>query len=135
MRRELQVNIRRNLYPYTKHLPQGMRPSVQRKLTTGMFRDFMKLELGNFYVEIDEGPVPPDDITMRTSILNEDSINKILRDDHFFASAYIQLYSWLSLLKDYGFNLRAASRPGRCRPRRTPIGRRSLPRLDILATG
>lgn len=109
MRRELQVNIRRNLYPYTRYLPQGMRPSVQRKLTTGMYRDFMKLQLGNFYVNVDEGPVPPDDITMRTSVLNEDSIKNVLRDDHFFGSAYIQLYSWLSLLKDYGFNLRAAS--------------------------
>lgn len=109
MRKQISQNLRRRLYAWSNHLPAGMRASTQRSLTTALYHNYMKEKLGHFYVEVGEGPIPPDDITMRTSIMREENIKNVITDDNFFASAYIQLFSWLYILESHGFNIRTAS--------------------------
>lgn len=109
MLKALKNRTRIRLYRYTNRLPDGPKQSVQRWMTTGLYRDFLKLKLGHFYLDVDEGPIPPDDITLRTSILREKDIKSVVTENNYFASAYIQLYSWLNLLDELGMNLRTIS--------------------------
>jgi len=95
MKKKLMQEIRSRLYVYSRRLPAGMRVSTQRNLTTALYHNYMKEKLGHFYINVDEGPIPPDDITMRTSIMSQKDVKNVITDDNFFASAYIQLFSWL----------------------------------------
>lgn len=109
MKKKLMQDIRSRLYVYSRRLPAGMRVSTQRNLTTALYHNYMKGKLGHFYINVDEGPIPPDDITMRTSIMSQKDVKNVITDDNFFASAYIQLFSWLYNLEKHGFNIRTAS--------------------------
>lgn len=97
------------MYWLTNYLPGSVRPPTQHKLAAKMYRDYMKERLGYFYVEVDNGPIPPDHIIMRTSVLGEKHIKTVLNDDTYFASGYIQILRWLQALEKCGFNVRTAA--------------------------
>lgn len=97
------------LYRLTHYVPGSIKPPLQHKMAAKIFRDYMQERLGYFYVNVPEGPLPPDHVIMRTSVLTEGHVPSVLNDDNYFATGYLQMYRWLANLESCGFNIRTAS--------------------------
>lgn len=97
------------MYRLASYLPASMQHSTRHKLAAKMFRDYMKERLGYFYVEVEGGPIPPDHVIMRTSVLGEEHVKEVLNRDIYFSSGYQQVLHWIQVLERNGFNIRTAS--------------------------
>lgn len=97
------------LYRLTRYLPYQLRAPFQHKLAASMFRDYLIERIGYFYVHVDDGPMPPDHLIMRTSVLSEGHIKTVLNRNTYFSSGYLQILRWLKALEKCGFNIRTTA--------------------------
>lgn len=87
-------------------LPSSRRNIAKHKRAKARFHDYVRQQIGGFMVEIDPGPVGPEEIIMKTAILNQAEAPRQLDPDIYFEKAYRQLLDWLQLLEQFSFNLR-----------------------------
>jgi len=87
-------------------LPSSRRNAVMHKRARARFHWYVGEKVGGFMVETDPGPVGPDEIIMKTAVLNKAEAPRQLDPDIYFEKAYRQLLDWLQLLERHSFNLR-----------------------------
>lgn len=105
----IQKKIKQKIYNQAGRLPDRYRLPLQHKLAAEEFHEYMRERLSYFYVDVDEGPLPPDNITMRTAVMYEKNIKSALDPHVYFTGSYTQLLRWLKDLENCGFNMRTAS--------------------------
>ena len=99
----------RVLYQFTHRVSVPALRPLEHPIAARIFHRYMAEQLGHLYQSVDEGPVPPGNIIMRTSILRPQHAATAQSRANYFASGYMQMHRWLALLEHSGFNLRTAS--------------------------
>jgi SAM-dependent methyltransferase len=87
-------------------LPSSLRNVAKRWRAGEQFHRFVRKRIGDFMVEVDPGPPGPEEIIMKTAVLDEAEVPRQLDPDIYFEYAYVQLRNWLQLLERHSFNLR-----------------------------
>jgi SAM-dependent methyltransferase len=92
-------------------LPGKTRSAISSYLERRAFDRFMAQKLDGFYTGVSDGPVPPPELTMKTSARDMDSFQRRLADPHvnrnvYLASGYHDAHNLLSQVSSHGFNLR-----------------------------
>lgn len=71
------------------------------------FERYMKSRLRHFYVNLEPGPIGPNEFIRRTSLMDEKDMRKT-DPGVYLSSGRWHMLLWLSTIEKYGFNLRTA---------------------------
>ncbi|HUJ08407.1 MAG TPA: class I SAM-dependent methyltransferase [Verrucomicrobiae bacterium] len=87
-------------------LPSSRRKLARHKRAKARFRWYVRQKIGAFMVEVEPGPVGPEEIILKTAVLSRANAPRQRDADVYFENAYRQLLDWLQLLERFSFNLR-----------------------------
>lgn len=102
------INKARSLATVATHktVPEKARFRAAHMQSKKKFDSFMRSELGDFYCEVDPGPMQTSGISLKTAILKQDDLAPLETEDGFFDAAYRHLQMFVEALVDHGVNFR-----------------------------
>lgn len=108
----MQISLKQSL---KGAVPLSARSKLSHHLAERAFDQFMVTELGGFYGGIVDAPIPPADVAIKTSGLDEQSFDQRVRSEAlnreaYLRSGYIDLLAMLRQGVRCGLNLRTVSR-------------------------